>query len=697
MRSFVEAEHGRGLDAGGPQFRVASGTRIERRETVVIGAGIFAACLTRILPALHSGVWFDEVHTIAMADLPVAEIVRATAADSHPPLYFLVVKALMSLGSPGLGIRPTFWLRLASILPGLALCGTGWGFARRVWGREAGLAALWLFALSPPLAYFSVELRNYSLLMFFLFIAVWAGWSSLENARSRANAWTILYATAMILACYTHNLAFLHLALHGILWVAAVPRSADPSATARRVGAAYVAIFLSLSPWIRSMVSQVASHAGAPTWIPDPEWWEIPAAIAYYLPYGPLEGKGPIIGGGWIESGATIVFLVLLRTMPLPDSGTKGAPRRAIELQFAAIFLVISPLVAAYLLHLADLAPIFLYSRYNMVVAPFWTTALVGALYGRPMIPFARIALVALLLLQSAAYCAYGQWRRTALRDDLHCLSGMEEAKASLSAPGMIAWTNPILDAWLSGASGDKFPRLCEPAPDAGTVFFLDHGADRMGGKYPKSEGRIVEAVLASSSLARSVKPPGCWMFEAVYAVEAENISTLLSRIGQSIERVRRETAREDLETILPVDLPVVSAEGWHSPATTEDGSLYVWSKGSIQYVDLGRLVAPGKYRAAVVGWLPEVEGLAPEPIRYRVRGSEEWSFGTRAAGTVVLPLEFEVGSERGGPMIELNVPPWRPIDLVPGSTDDRELGIMLLRIELEKWDRADPSRSSPE
>ena len=42
---------------------------------------------------LRQSVWFDEAYSIMVAKQSVGEAIRLTALDTHPPLYYLFLKA----------------------------------------------------------------------------------------------------------------------------------------------------------------------------------------------------------------------------------------------------------------------------------------------------------------------------------------------------------------------------------------------------------------------------------------------------------------------------------------------------------------------------------------------------------------------------------------------------------------------------
>ncbi len=50
-----------------------------------------------ILLCFSRDIWYDELFTVSMAEHSYGELVRFTAADVHPPLYYIIVKFFVEL------------------------------------------------------------------------------------------------------------------------------------------------------------------------------------------------------------------------------------------------------------------------------------------------------------------------------------------------------------------------------------------------------------------------------------------------------------------------------------------------------------------------------------------------------------------------------------------------------------------------
>jgi len=108
-------------------------------------------------------VWHDELYTLALARLPVGELVAALLVDSGPPLHYLLCHLLFALvGWQEGSTLGTLMVRLPSVLAFACIPWVVWrarpvGALGELWGPL--LVVAWL-----PLLYFGTEARAYALL-----------------------------------------------------------------------------------------------------------------------------------------------------------------------------------------------------------------------------------------------------------------------------------------------------------------------------------------------------------------------------------------------------------------------------------------------------------------------------------------------------------------------------------------------------
>ncbi len=155
-------------------------------------------------------LWGDEGWSIYFVVQPLGQLLALTAADIHPPLYYLLLKAWLAL--TGLGPETA---RLFSVAAGTLLIPTTAALGRQLLGRRAAPLAAAVTALAPPAVYYAQEVRMYGLVTLLgvlssYFLSRWAMtprrrflWGYVLTAA--AALYTMYYAAFLLLA----HLAFL--------------------------------------------------------------------------------------------------------------------------------------------------------------------------------------------------------------------------------------------------------------------------------------------------------------------------------------------------------------------------------------------------------------------------------------------------------------------------------------------------------
>jgi uncharacterized membrane protein len=114
-------------------------------------------------------LWYDETVSTALAGSALPELIRHTAGDIHPPLYYILLRGwLILMGYPtghadatGHGLE--FAAGFFSLFFGVLLIVLTFTLARRLAGPRAALIAAALVAFSPYNIWYSQEVRMYTL------------------------------------------------------------------------------------------------------------------------------------------------------------------------------------------------------------------------------------------------------------------------------------------------------------------------------------------------------------------------------------------------------------------------------------------------------------------------------------------------------------------------------------------------------
>jgi hypothetical protein len=132
---------------------------------------------------------------------------RQSLTASHPPLLTSVLYFWRALGTSEL------WLRMPSILAGVAFCWMFYKWFRNAAGDVAGLIGLIFVSFLPPVVLLSAEIRQYALLLVFLAAALYfLDDSFAKNSSGRM----VAFSLCLYLAMLSHYSAFWFAAALGI-------------------------------------------------------------------------------------------------------------------------------------------------------------------------------------------------------------------------------------------------------------------------------------------------------------------------------------------------------------------------------------------------------------------------------------------------------------------------------------------------
>ncbi len=225
-------------------------TRFLRNRLLLLGI-LLAGTALRLFRLGADSLWYDETVSTLLAGSSLPELLRHTAGDIHPPLYYILLRAwLIVMGYPtghadaaGYGLE--FAAGFFSLFFGVLLIVLTYALARRVVGSRVATIAAGLVALSPYHVWYSQEVRMYTLGAALGVVAVlslatgWGlgagGWRPAAVGRgqqTRRKAWIgwVGYAVAAAAGMYTlYYFAFLLIPLNLGLLACTIRVSRAPS------------------------------------------------------------------------------------------------------------------------------------------------------------------------------------------------------------------------------------------------------------------------------------------------------------------------------------------------------------------------------------------------------------------------------------------------------------------------------------
>lgn len=212
--------------------------------------------------SLNQSFWLDEAAQAVLSRTPILNV--NYAADFQPPLYYILGHLWMQLGSI-FNIEHVEWfLRLPSVLFGVATIYTTYLLGQRLFSKNAGLLAAGFLAIAPFHIYYSQEFRMYALLTFLCALC----WHELIQKR-----WMVL-SLLISLSLFTHYFAFVNVIVMGIYLL---------TSREKRGFGYVVAGLLPFSLWLPTLLAQIATaNQLLSLW---PKWSEVSnAGFFKFLP-----------------------------------------------------------------------------------------------------------------------------------------------------------------------------------------------------------------------------------------------------------------------------------------------------------------------------------------------------------------------------------------------------------------------------
>lgn len=252
-------------------------------------------------------LWNDEGASYAMTLRAPADILTNTAADIHPPGYYLLLKGWTTLAGTS-----ELALRMVSALASILTLASVYALGRSLFGRDAGAIAALLLAVNTFAIYYAQEARMYALLglwatLSMLALVVWLQRADRAPGKIHLRP-LVLLALVNAAGLYTQYAYPLTMVAQGLVFVLWLARKRQPRALAAYVAANLLTLLI-FAPWAGEAIRQVTTwpNSGAST---------SPALLLSTVALGRTVGLAP----WWAAFGAlafAAMGLWLNRTRPL--------------------------------------------------------------------------------------------------------------------------------------------------------------------------------------------------------------------------------------------------------------------------------------------------------------------------------------------------------------------------------------------
>jgi len=133
---------------------------------LILGILSFFVCLFQ---AFGQDIWFDEVFSVNFIQHSYKEIAALTGKDVHPPLYYWYLKLFHDIGKVLVPAASSIVLcKLASMLPFVGIFVYTLTVIRKNFGLHVAGLFWFLVMTMPQISNYTVEIRMYSLALFFI-------------------------------------------------------------------------------------------------------------------------------------------------------------------------------------------------------------------------------------------------------------------------------------------------------------------------------------------------------------------------------------------------------------------------------------------------------------------------------------------------------------------------------------------------
>ena len=282
-------------------------TMLDKKDWVFLTMGVGAAVGLGFSTITRGSVWFDEAFSEHITRHSFFDILRYTAADVHPPLYYWALKIWrMLFGSSELALRSLSLFFLAATIVVVYV------LVRRTFTRSAAITSMTLLVLSPMLCRYGVEARMYTMELFII-VAATAALLAAVRTKSR-KAWMV-YGVLIGLGMLTHYLSAMVWAAQGLWLLAQYRQKTIKTSLAQVLKAGYgrallAALAVSLL-WLPFMAWQVINIQGGGFWIGAVSLNTLPNYVsnAYtYINSVDLQGWKLLLLLAAVSSGGYVVY-----------------------------------------------------------------------------------------------------------------------------------------------------------------------------------------------------------------------------------------------------------------------------------------------------------------------------------------------------------------------------------------------------
>lgn len=239
--------------------------------------------MMNFIRVFDNSFWGDEGFTIRLAKVTFAEMIVYTAADVHPPLYYMLAQLLYRvLGNNGIAYH------LSGLLPYAVIMILGCTIVKKYFGTIPAFIMVTMASLMRNAVIYNVEARMYALASMLILISYIAFYKIIEL--NHPGSW-VIFSLSSLGAAYTHYYALITVAF---LYVMLLPLAIKKKEHRKGLLISYIAAILGYLPWLMILVKSFGRTASG--------WWlnEIPSLYECVIFFLDSKWMIPIFSGFFI-------------------------------------------------------------------------------------------------------------------------------------------------------------------------------------------------------------------------------------------------------------------------------------------------------------------------------------------------------------------------------------------------------------
>lgn len=173
-------------------------------KSILLYGYTFIMFLLNFIRIFDNAFWGDEGFTMRLAKMSLSEMINTTAADMHPPLYYLLTQLLYKIfGDSG------FSYHLSALIPYAGILIIACVVVKKKFGFIPAFILVTMSSIMKRAVTYNVEVRMYSMGAFFVLLSFLALYNIIKNNNKKD--W-IIFCIVSLCAAFTHYYALISVA-----------------------------------------------------------------------------------------------------------------------------------------------------------------------------------------------------------------------------------------------------------------------------------------------------------------------------------------------------------------------------------------------------------------------------------------------------------------------------------------------------